>query len=174
MEKKLSQQYGFVNYIHQHNKDMSLAGYTDYCNLFLSINTILYKAPEYKAQYFFPNLLSDLINYYVNMNQYTRTEEFLDFFIKKSHMNQEGTKCESPEAEVVLAPSKPAFVNALNVLSSNLDYIRENDEYGIPNGVSITINAIDTERDKDIEEKIEIQKKINNITDSLRTLKLLG
>ena len=88
MEKKLSQQYGFANYIHQHNKDMSVAGYTDYCNLFLSLNTILYKAPEYKAQYFFPNLLTDLINYYVNMKQYTRTEDFLDFFIKKSKMSE--------------------------------------------------------------------------------------
>ena len=53
--------------------------------------------------------------------------------------------CESPEAEVVLAPSETQYLRALKILSSNLDNIRENDEYGIPNGVSITINAIKTE-----------------------------
>lgn len=153
--------------------------YQDYCYLFLSLNTVLYNERR-----IIPRLATDILIAFLNDPRY-QTEEVLDSLIK-TMANAKKQDCTMPIFEAVLAPSNRAFSNALKTCkeileslkfdmrqprladlgdSSSDDDMDDDDGWmtGLPDGIRITINAIETESHAPDTRMDEIEREMDRL-----------
>ena len=153
LSKRLVHQAGYK----QDNGIRDGITYEDYCKLFLSLNNILYNERR-----IIPRLSTDILITFLNDPRY-KTEEVLDSLIKTMATAKE-QDCSMPAAEAVLAPSNKAFSNGLKTCKQILESLQfdlsqpqkadlgddddaEDDGWmtGLPDGIRITINAIESD-----------------------------
>ena len=106
-------------------------------NSFINLNELLYSNNNLILR-----LSSDIINYFLNDNTYFNTENILDFLI--NDVKKKNPYCYMPPSDVLLVPTSKTFNNALKVVKDIFNQSRDS-ELGYPDGLKITINAIETD-----------------------------
>ena len=112
--------------------------YKNACYEFLNLDNVLYN----KNDGLVSRIGCDVINYFLN-NPIFHTEEILDELIKSINQ-QHRSNCKMPPSDVTLVPTNRNFNSALKKLKIIFDKSRYS-EVGYPNGLRITINAINTD-----------------------------
>ena len=114
------------------------------CFGFLNLYNILYQNSGLIGR-----LASDILNYFLNQTSYFHTETILDKLIQSVNserykITKRNNDCYMPPSDLVLVPNNRNFNPALKTLK----YIFEKSKYselGYPDGIRITINAIESE-----------------------------
>jgi len=114
------------------------------CFGFLNLNNILYQNEKLIAR-----LSSDILNYFLNQTPLFHTETILDKLIQSVNNERykitgQGNDCYMPPSDLILVPNNRTFAPALKTLKHILDKSRYS-ELGYPDGIRITINAIESE-----------------------------
>ena len=116
--------------------------YDSICDLFLSLNTILYNGRRT-----IPRLCTDLLITFLNDPRYS-TEAVLESLINTVSQVRD-SPCYMPGSDVILVPSDKEFSNALKTIKTIIETLQFDDGDGVytglPDGVKITINAIKSE-----------------------------
>ena len=113
------------------------------CYNFLSLDSILKVDDGLVAR-----LCGDIINYFLNNNPYFNTETILDnliksFNTKRAKLTGRRSKCFMPPSDLLAVPTNANFNGPLRFIKQILDGTRYS-ELGFPDGVRITLNAIET------------------------------
>ena len=114
------------------------------CFGFLNLNNILYQNSGLISR-----LASDILNYFLNNTPLFHTETILDRLIdsvnnERYRITGRGNQCYMPPSDLVLVPNNRTFTPALRTIKHILDESRYS-ELGYPDGIRITINAIESE-----------------------------
>ena len=129
-----------------HYRNVSLPerwGYRSVCFGFLNLNNILYQNYGLISR-----LSCDILNYFLNQTPLFHTETILDNLIQS--VNNERYKitkkndCYMPPSDLVLVPTNKNFNPALKQIKYLFDKSRYS-ELGYPDGIRITINAIQSD-----------------------------
>ena len=118
--------------------------YRDCCLSFLNLDYILYENDNLITR-----LSSDIINYFLNNTYIFHTETILDKLIESVNIEKFNTtglynKCNMPSSELILVPTNTKFQNSLKRIKYILNKSRYS-TFGFPDGIRITINAIETQ-----------------------------
>jgi hypothetical protein len=113
------------------------------CYNFLSLNSILTVDDGLVAR-----LSADILNYFLN-NPNFNTEAILDNLIKSFNATREAltgisSNCFMPPSDLLAVPTNKDFNRPLRTIKHILDGTRYS-ELGYPDGIRITLNAIETE-----------------------------
>ena len=124
-------------------KYIEYISYRSVCFGFLNLNNILYQNYGLISR-----LASDILNYFLNDTPLFHTETILDKLIesvnnKKYETTGRNDDCFMPPSDLVLVPTNAAFNPALKNLKDIFNISRYS-ELGYPDGVRITINAIES------------------------------
>lgn len=111
--------------------------YRTTCFAFLNLDNILYQNNGLVSR-----ISADCINYFLN-NPLFHTEEILDRLIMY-YNQQHGGSCLMPPSDVTLVPTNRSLSAAMKNLKNIFDKSRYS-ENGYPDGLRITVNAIETD-----------------------------
>jgi len=119
-------------------------GYRAVCFGFLNLNNILYQNSGLIGR-----LASDILNYFLNQTPLFHTETILDKLIQSVNnerykITKRNDDCYMPPSDLVLVPNNRTFNPALKTLKYIFNKSRYS-ELGYPDGIRITINAIESE-----------------------------
>lgn len=124
-------------YKNNSSREQYETAYHSVCYSFLNLNNILYHNEGLISR-----ISADIINYFLN-NPLFQIERLLDnliLSINKKHIDS----CFMPPSDVTLVPTNKVFSSALKSLKSLFNKSRYS-ELGYPDGLRITINAIETD-----------------------------
>ena len=115
------------------------------CYNFLSLDSILLVDIGLISR-----LAADIINYFLNDPKF-HTEQILDnlissFNTKRAELTGGRSNCYMPPSDLIAVPTKSNFNGQLRMLKDVLDGTRYS-ELGFPDGIRITLNAIETKDD---------------------------
>ena len=115
------------------------------CYNFLSLDSILLVDNGLISR-----LAADIINYFLNDPKFN-TEQILDnlitsFNAKRAELTGRRSNCYMPPSDLIAVPTNADFNGQLRMLKRVLDGTRYS-ELGFPDGIRITLNAIETEDD---------------------------
>ena len=115
------------------------------CYNFLSLDSILLVDDGLISR-----LAADIINYFLNDPKFN-TEQILDnlissFNAKRAELTGRRSNCYMPPSDLIAVPTNADFNGQLRMLKRVLDGTRYS-ELGFPDGIRITLNAIETEDD---------------------------
>lgn len=115
------------------------------CYNFLSLDSILLVDDGLISR-----LAADIINYFLNYPKFN-TEQILDnlissFNAKREELTGSTSNCYMPPSDLIAVPTNSDFNGQLRMLKRVLDGTRYS-ELGFPDGIRITLNAIETEDD---------------------------
>ena len=115
------------------------------CYNFLSLDSILLVDNGLISR-----LAADIINYFLNYPKFN-TEQILDnlissFNAKREELTGRRSNCYMPPSDLIAVPTNSDFNGQLRMLKRVLDGTRYS-ELGFPDGIRITLNAIETEDD---------------------------
>lgn len=118
--------------------------YKSCCYGFLNLNNILYQNSGLIAR-----LGCDIINYFLNQSPIFHTETILDKLIESVNnerfkITNKSNQCYMPPSDLILVPNKMIFSASLKNLKHIFNTSRYS-ELGYPDGVRITINAIESD-----------------------------
>ena len=118
--------------------------YRSVCFGFLNLSNILYQNTGLISR-----LSCDILNYFLNQTPLFHTETILDKLIESVNnerfkLTKRKNECYMPPSDLVLVPNNRTFNPALKTLKYIFDKSRYS-ELGYPDGVRITINAIESE-----------------------------
>jgi hypothetical protein len=119
-------------------------GYRSVCFGFLNLNNILYQNSGLTSR-----LSCDILNYFLNQTPIFHTETILDKLIQsvnneRHKITGKNNECYMPPSDLVLVPNNRNFNPSLKTLKYIFDKSRYS-ELGYPDGIRITINAIESE-----------------------------
>lgn len=115
------------------------------CYNFLSLDSILLVDNGLISR-----LAADIVNYFLNDPKFN-TEQILDnlissFNAKREELTGHRSNCYMPPSDLIAVPTNADFNGQLRMLKRVLDGTRYS-ELGFPDGIRITLNAIETEDD---------------------------
>ena len=115
------------------------------CYNFLSLDSILLVDNGLISR-----LAADIVNYFLNDPKFN-TEQILDnlirsFNAKRAALTRSRSNCYMPPSDLIAVPTNSDFNGQLRMLKRVLDGTRYS-ELGFPDGIRITLNAIETEDD---------------------------
>ena len=115
------------------------------CYNFLSLDSILLVDNGLISR-----LAADIVNYFLNYPKFN-TEQILDnlirsFNAKRAALTRSRSNCYMPPSDLIAVPTNSDFNGQLRMLKRVLDGTRYS-ELGFPDGIRITLNAIETEDD---------------------------
>ena len=132
------------------------------CHNFLSLDSILLS-----DEGLITRLSADIINYFLNDPSF-HTEKLLDNLIasfnsKRASLTQTPSNCFMPPSDLLLVPTNSKF----NVSLRNIKHILDGSRYselGFPDGIRITLNAIETKDEIGDTQLDHIEAKAQNST----------
>ena len=118
--------------------------------LFGTVESLLYGEDS-----LIPRLMGDLMNFYINFPNF-QTEKILDKLLL-TYNSKNNNKCKLAPANIIIVPTNQSFNSGLKIIKDILldSLYNSFGEIGFPDGLRITINAIDTTKYEPTQSQID-------------------